>query len=59
MHMVENLIWKKEGHINIMANLLKARTVKPEKQPMLSNGYETTSFPGQRPRNKERNNVRC
>jgi hypothetical protein len=28
--------------------LLKARTVEPEKQPLLGNGYETTFIPRQR-----------
>jgi hypothetical protein len=36
-------IWK-----NIVAYLLKARTVKPEKQPLLANGSETTFVSGQR-----------
>jgi hypothetical protein len=34
--------------LNIVAYLLKARTVEPEKQPLLANGYETTFLSGQR-----------
>jgi hypothetical protein len=46
-------------HFNNVAYLLKARTVEPEKQPLLANGSETTFVSRQRPRNKQRNNVRC
>jgi hypothetical protein len=42
-----------------MACLLKAEIVEPEKQPLLANGSETTLISRQRPRNKQRNNVRC
>jgi hypothetical protein len=45
------------NHCNV-AYLLKARTVEPEKQPLLGNGYETTFVSRQRPRNIQRNDVR-
>jgi hypothetical protein len=44
--------------IHIVAYLLKARTVKPEKQPLLAKGSETTFASNQRPRNRQRNDVR-
>jgi hypothetical protein len=44
--------------INIVAYLLKAKTVEPEKQPLLGNGSETTFVSGKRPRKKHRNYVR-
>jgi hypothetical protein len=44
---------------NTVAYLLKARTVEPEKQPLLANGSETTFFSRQRSRNRQRNDVRC
>jgi hypothetical protein len=34
--------------VKLVAYLLKARTVKPEKQPLLANGSETTSVYRQR-----------
>jgi hypothetical protein len=37
--------------LNTVARLLKERTVKPEKQPLLANGSETTFVSRQRPRN--------
>jgi hypothetical protein len=40
--------------INTVAYLLKARTAKPEKQPLLANGSEPTFVSRQRPRNKKR-----
>jgi hypothetical protein len=45
--------------LNIVACLLKARNVEPEKQPLLPNSSETTFVSRQRPRNRQRNNVRC
>jgi hypothetical protein len=36
---------------HIVAYLLKARIVGPEKQPLLANGSETTFVSRQRPRN--------
>jgi hypothetical protein len=42
-----------------VAYLLKARTVEQEKQPLLVNGSETTFVSRQRPRNRQRNGVRC
>jgi hypothetical protein len=45
--------------MNIVAYLLKARTVEPGKQPLLANGSETTLVSRQRPHNKERNSGRC
>jgi hypothetical protein len=39
--------------------LLKARTVQPQKQPLLANGSETTFVSRQRPLNIQRNGVRC
>jgi hypothetical protein len=45
--------------LNTVAYLLRARTETPEKQPLLANGSETTFVYSQRPRNKQRNNVRC
>jgi hypothetical protein len=44
---------------NIVAYLLKARIVEPEKQPLLADGSETTFVSRQGPRNKQRNNVHC
>jgi hypothetical protein len=41
-----------------MAYLLKARTVEPEKKPLLANGSKTTFVSRQRPRNRQRNKVR-
>jgi hypothetical protein len=38
--------------------LLKARTVEPQKQPLLANGSETF-FSRPRPRNKQQYNVHC
>jgi hypothetical protein len=52
-HWRENL----KSYITV-ACLLKARTVEPEKQPLLANGSETTFVYRQRPLNKQRNNVR-
>jgi hypothetical protein len=43
----------------IVAYLLKARTVQPEKQPLLENGSETTSVSRQRPRNSPQNDIHC
>jgi hypothetical protein len=43
----------------MLVYLLKARTVEPEKQPLLVNGSETTFVSRHRPRNTQRNNVRC
>jgi hypothetical protein len=37
--------------VHFVAYLLKARTVEPEKQPLLANGSETTFVSRQRPRN--------
>jgi hypothetical protein len=34
--------WRKLLVLNIVAYLLKARTVEPEKQPLLADGSETT-----------------
>jgi hypothetical protein len=47
------LIWVRG--LNIVAYLLKARTVEPEKQPLLANGSETTFVSRQRPRSGQRN----
>jgi hypothetical protein len=33
-------------HFNIVAHMLKARTVEPEKQPLLADGSETTLVSG-------------
>jgi hypothetical protein len=41
--------------IYIVVYLFKATTVKPEKQPLLANGSETTFVSRQRPRNKQGN----
>jgi hypothetical protein len=38
----------KQLHTNIVAYLLKARTVEPEKQPLLANGSETMFISRQR-----------
>jgi hypothetical protein len=38
--------------MNIVAYLLKAKTVEPEKQPLLANGSETIFVSRQRPQNK-------
>jgi hypothetical protein len=43
---------------HIVAYLLKARTVEPEKQPLLANGSETKFVSRQRPRNRQRNGIR-
>jgi hypothetical protein len=43
----------------IVAYLLKARTVEPEKQPLLVNGSETTFVSRQWPGNRQRNDVCC
>jgi hypothetical protein len=40
------------------AYLLKARTVEPERQPLLANGSETTSVSRQLSRKRQRNNAR-
>jgi hypothetical protein len=39
---------KAYGGVDIVAYLLKARTVEPEKEPLLANGSETTSVFRQR-----------
>jgi hypothetical protein len=39
---------------NTVVYLLKARTVEPEKQPLLANGSETTFVSRQTPRNEQR-----
>jgi hypothetical protein len=38
-----NLLLLPKGSANIVACLLRARTVEPEEQPLLVNGSETTS----------------
>jgi hypothetical protein len=43
--------WAEHQEQNIVAYLLKARTVEPAKQPLLTNGSETTFVSRQRPRN--------
>jgi hypothetical protein len=45
--------------VYIVAYLPKARTVEVGKQPLLANESETTLVSKQRPRNRQRNNVRC
>jgi hypothetical protein len=42
-----------------VAYLLIARTVEPEKQPLLANGSETTFISRQQPWNRQQNDVRC
>jgi hypothetical protein len=37
-------------HFNIVAYLFKARTMEPDKQPLLANGSDTTFDSRQRPR---------
>jgi hypothetical protein len=44
---------------DIAAYLLKAKTVEPEKQPLLENGSETALVSRQRPRNRQWKDVRC
>jgi hypothetical protein len=44
---------------NIVAYLLRARTVEPEKRPLLVNNSETTFVSRQQPQNKQQNNVHC
>jgi hypothetical protein len=52
--------WKTfcKSNRKILAYLLKARTVEPEKQPLLANGSEITFVSSQRLRNRQWN-VRC
>jgi hypothetical protein len=45
--------------IDIVAYLLKARTVEPEKQPLLETGSEIAFVSMQEPRNRRRNDVSC
>jgi hypothetical protein len=45
--------------LSIVAYLLKARTLEPEKQPLLAKGSETTFVFTQRPRKRQLNDVRC
>jgi hypothetical protein len=42
-----------------VAYLLNVRTAEPEKQPSLANGSETIFVSRQRPRNRQRNDIRC
>jgi hypothetical protein len=47
------------AYFNILAYLLKAKTVEPKKQPLLANGSEITFVSRQLPKNRQRNDVRC
>jgi hypothetical protein len=47
----------RETEFHIVAYLLKAKTVKPEKQHLLTNGSETTFVYRQRPRNNGKTSV--
>jgi hypothetical protein len=44
--------------LNVLAYMLKARTVEPEKQPLLVNGSETT-FVSRQWQQKQWNDIRC
>jgi hypothetical protein len=60
--LLPSTLWFLDGQHNtknIVAYLLKAGTVEPDKQPLLANGSETTFVSRQRPRNKQWNDVRC
>jgi hypothetical protein len=44
---------------NIVTYLLEARTMQPEREPLLANGSEATYVSRKRPRNRHRNDARC
>jgi hypothetical protein len=59
IRIVQRQYWTQDFQFYIVAHLLKASTVEPEKQPLPENGSETTFVSRQRPRDRQRTDIRC